>query len=67
MSALAEEVSLSYWVELVNGDIFETGNIAGFANAARDWLRMIEFIHNYEIPEDLFCTYETDDCGVYSE
>jgi len=62
---LAEDVSLSNWVVLVNGAEFETENIAGFVNAASDFLRMIEFIHNYDPPVDLYCTYDTEDCGVY--
>ncbi len=62
---LAEDVSLFNWVVLVNGADFETENIAGFVNAASDFLRMIEFIHNYDPPVDLFCTYDTEDCGVY--
>jgi len=54
---LADDVSLFEWVEYVNGIGFEERNIAGFVDAASDWLRMIEFIHNYEIPEDLYSTY----------
>ena len=62
---LADDVSLLNWVQLVNGYDPAKENIAGFVDAASDFLRMIEFIHNYDPPVDLYCTYETVECGVY--
>ena len=62
---LAGDVSLSEFVVLVNGAEFETENIAGFVNAASDFLRKIEFVHNYDPPVDLYCTYNTSACGAY--
>jgi hypothetical protein len=57
-----DEEKLINWVELVNGITNEEENISGFVDAADDFLRMIEFIHNYDPPVDLYCTYETSEC-----
>jgi hypothetical protein len=37
-------------------------NIHNFVGAASDTLRAIEYIHNYAVPEDLFCKYNETDC-----
>lgn len=50
---LVTGLSLLPWLELNNGPDGAT-NIAGFVLSANDALRWIEFIHNYEVPEDLF-------------
>ena len=36
--------------------------IHNFVGAASDALRAIEYIHNYAIPEDLYCKYRPSDC-----
>jgi len=46
-------ISLLPWLELNNGPDGAT-DIAGFVFAANDAVRWIEFIHNYEVPADLF-------------
>jgi hypothetical protein len=53
-------VSLLAWVELANPATPAVVNIANFVDAASDALRAIEFIHNYEIPENLYCIYAFD-------
>lgn len=46
-------LSLLPWLQVKNG--FDgPSNIKGFVLAANDSLRWIEFIHNYEVPDDLF-------------
>ena len=50
----------------VNGEEYEDSYIGGFVDAASDWLRTIEFIHNYDPPEDLWCAYDPD-CDVDEE
>jgi hypothetical protein len=50
---LVTGLSLLPWLQLNNGSDGAT-DIAGFILAANDGLRWIEFIHNYEVPEDLF-------------
>jgi len=37
-------------------------NIHNFVGAASDALRAIEYIHNYAVPEDLFCKYDPSEC-----
>lgn len=37
-------------------------DIHNFVAAASDSLRSIEYIHNYAIPEDLYCKYKPSDC-----
>jgi len=37
-------------------------DIHNFVGAASDTLRAIEYIHNYAIPEDLYCKYRPADC-----
>jgi hypothetical protein len=48
-------VRLMAWLDFVNGTspLLPVRNIDGFVAAASDGLRAIEFVHNYEIPEDL--------------
>jgi len=36
--------------------------IHNFVGAASDTLRAIEYIHNYAVPEDLFCKYDPSEC-----
>jgi hypothetical protein len=50
---LVTGLSLLPWLELNNGPDGAT-DIAGFIFAANDAVRWIEFIHNYEVPVDLF-------------
>jgi len=62
-----DEEPLIYWVEEVNQDYDVYGEqIHNFVDAASDTLRAIEFFHNYEVPENLFCTYMPDvyDCSL---
>ena len=60
-----DEEKLINWVELVNGENNEEENIWGFVDAADDFLRIIEFIHNYDPPVDLYCTHNTTECMDY--
>ena len=48
---------LDDFVEQVNGADYATDDIDGFVDSTNDILRAIEFIHNYEIPADLFEKY----------
>jgi len=57
-------LNLLTWVEAVNGEVYATHGIDGFRDAASDILRTIEFIHNYEVPEVLECSYATELCAV---
>lgn len=49
------DVELLGWLEFINGEVGSDPilNINGFVAAASDGLRTVQFIHNYEIPEDL--------------
>ena len=60
--SLAENEKLLSWVEFVNGNEYFEENIDGFVDATNDVLRSIEYIHNYEIPEDLYCKYVPGYC-----
>lgn len=53
---------LKRWVELVNGYDFKNSNMGGFVDSASDALRSIEYIHNYAMPEDLYCVYDLSTC-----
>ena len=57
-------LSLLTWAEAVNGEVYATQGIDGFRAAASDILRMIEFLHNYEVPEVLECSYATTLCAL---
>jgi len=57
-------INLVTWMEAVNGENFSTADIDGFRWAASDFLRTIEFIHNYEVPEVLECSYGTTLCAL---
>lgn len=57
---LATDQPLLEWVELVNGYEFETGNIEGAVDAINDVIRSIEYVHNYDPPEDLYCVYQLE-------
>jgi hypothetical protein len=45
-----------------NWDKLPTKDIHNFVAAASDVLRAIEYIHNYAVPEDLYCKYRPSDC-----
>jgi len=60
---LSESVSLMSWVELLHGEDYEQANIAGFRTAANDVLRSIEYVHNYDPPVNLYCSYGTSECN----
>jgi len=59
-----EGLDLVTWMEAVNGEDYATEGIDGFRAAASDILRTIEFLHNYEVPEVLECSYATELCAV---
>ena len=59
---LAEDKSLTEWVELVNGYEFEESYIEGAVDAINDVIRSIEYVHNYDPPEDLYCVYQVEGC-----
>lgn len=42
------------WLLRRNGTFYRPYDIRAFVNATRDWLRVIEFVHNYAVPDDLF-------------
>jgi hypothetical protein len=50
-------VNLLAWIRIPNPDQPASENIGNFVDAASDALRAIEFVHNYEVPENLYCTY----------
>ncbi len=51
------------WVaDYPNPDSPAKDAIQNFVGAASDSLRAIEYIHNYAIPEDLYCKYRPSDC-----
>jgi hypothetical protein len=63
--ALWEPVTMELikdWLNFVNGKKTSNSNIDGFVDATSDVLRSIEFIHNYDVPEDLFCKYDPAEC-----
>ena len=53
---------LEWIVDIVpeNSDYDYGFNIANYVIGANDAARSIEFIHNYEIPADLYCKYLVD-------
>ena len=62
-----QTVNLLEWIEIPNplwiddDNDYDYGvNIANYVIGANDALRSIEFIHNYEIPADLYCKYLVD-------
>ena len=60
-------VSLLDWIKIPNPDVPAVTNIDNFVDSASDALRAIEFTHNYEVPENLYCTYalgHVDYCPV---
>jgi hypothetical protein len=49
-----EDVPLLNWLEFANGPAAECSrDLQGFVDSTSDALRTIEFLHNYEVPEDL--------------
>jgi hypothetical protein len=53
------------WVaDYPNRDVDPTNEVEihNFVGAASDTLRAIEYIHNYAVPEDLFCKYDENEC-----
>lgn len=63
-----QTVNLLEWMDIPNplelnsgGTDFDYGsNIRNYVIGANDALRSIEFIHNYEVPADLYCMYLVD-------
>jgi len=51
-------VSLLEWIVIPNPAVPAAMDIHNFVDAASDALRAIEYIHNYEVPENLYCTYD---------
>ncbi len=51
------DISLLPWLQAKNGSDGAI-DLPGFVLAANDALRWIEFVHNYEIPDDLFATID---------
>ncbi|MGW8184613.1 MAG: hypothetical protein ACWGHO_00700 [Candidatus Moraniibacteriota bacterium] len=49
-----ETVNLMTWLEHANGYQADGNNIAGFVRSANEGLEVILFIHNYELPENLW-------------
>lgn len=49
---LASGVSIKSYLDYKNGPL-SGDNIAGFISAATDSVRAVEFVHNYEVPDDL--------------
>lgn len=61
---LAVDQSLNGWVGLVNGSGFAVSDIGGFAATGNDVLRAIEYVHNYDPPVNLYCSYYTSECDA---
>jgi hypothetical protein len=63
---LSTNESLNDWVALVNGHQGnnETSDIEGFVASGNDVLRAIEYVHNYDPPVNLYCTYNTSECDL---
>jgi len=60
---LSEKEGLFDWIEeYPNPGKPAFDNIQNFVDAASDFLRAIEYIHNYAIPEDLYCKYNSSKC-----
>jgi len=59
---LSTNQSLQSWIEIPNGTGYAQENIDGFVAATNDVIRMIEYVHNYDIPEDLYCKYDSSFC-----
>jgi hypothetical protein len=62
-----EGINLVTWMEAVNGEMPDSEDLPGidvFRWATSDFLRTIEFIHNYAVPEVLECSYGTTLCAV---
>ena len=60
-------INLVTWMEAVNGEMPDSEDLPGidvFRWATSDFLRTIEFIHNYAVPEVLECSYGTTLCAV---
>jgi hypothetical protein len=49
-----ETVNLMTWLEHANGYQADGNNIDGFVRSANEALQVILFIHNYELPENLW-------------
>jgi len=49
------------WVENVNGVDYDKSDINGFVSALNDYIRTIEYVHNYAVPENLFIKYGLED------
>ena len=61
--SVPQTVDLLEWIEipnpLLNGTVYDYGsNIANYVIGANDAVRTVEFIHNYELPVDLYCKYD---------
>jgi len=50
-------VSLLEWIKVPNPNVPTVTNIDNFVDSSSDALRVIEYTHNYEVPENLYCTY----------
>ena len=48
------------WIVIPNPEVPAEMDIHNFVDAASDALRAIEYYHNYEVPENLYCTYRPD-------
>jgi len=55
-----DEEPLLDWIVIPNPDPPAEMDIRNFVDAASDALRAIEYYHNYEVPENLYCTYRPD-------
>ncbi len=60
--SLYSSVPLIQWIVIPNPDEPAEFNIHNFVDSASDALRAIEYIHNYEIPVNLYCMYDTSYC-----
>jgi hypothetical protein len=59
---LSSSTSLAEWVVIPNPETPDSKNIHNFVGAASDALRSIEYIHNYAVPDDLYCIYDVSYC-----
>jgi hypothetical protein len=59
---LNQSTPLIEWIPIPNPATPSPANARNFADAAEDAGRAIEYIHNYEVPDDLYCKYDVSYC-----
>jgi hypothetical protein len=60
--AIYNNASLLNWIVIPNPALPAAIDIHNFVGSASDALRAIEYTHNYEVPENLYCFYDATYC-----